>query len=197
MSEKQTVLSANNFNNEKNYYDGYELLQSSTYFYLVRLLHSGRFVLVYDCLILCFLSYFVSVFMPYLRLYAIAYVPIQEYLLEKNSLPNKIYTYRKIGTFYCWQTASTTQFFSDVKHMSLRVTRRTFELPVTKSKLSSYPWYLPVPYLQNFAGNKGSLPCGILQNTPVKSHLTCYESKARYIKKTVPEKNRNLPEKIL
>ena len=115
MSEKQTVLSANNFNNEKNYYDGYELLQSSTYFYLVRLLHSGRFVLVYDCLILCFLSYFVSAFMPYLRLYAIAYVPIQEYLLEKNSLANKIYTYRKIGTFYCCQTASTTQFFSGVK----------------------------------------------------------------------------------
>ena len=111
MSEKQTVLSANNFNNEKNYYDGYELLQSSTYFYLVRLLHSGRFVLVYDCLILCFLSYFVSAFMSYLRMCAIANVPIQGYLFEKNSWANKIYTYREIGTIYCWQTASNVKAY--------------------------------------------------------------------------------------
>ena len=115
MSEKQTLPSANNFNNQKNYYEGYELLQSCRYFYLARLSHSGRSVLVSDCLILCFPSYFVSAFMPYLRLCAIAYVPIQGYLFEKNSLANKKYTYREIGTIYCWQTASTTQFFSGVK----------------------------------------------------------------------------------
>ena len=43
--------------------------------------------------------------------------------------------------------------------MSLKVTRYTFELPVTKIEI----FILPVAYLQNFADSKSSLPFGILQ----------------------------------
>ena len=38
---------------KKRYCDGYELLQSCRYFYLARLSHFGRSVLVSECLIIC------------------------------------------------------------------------------------------------------------------------------------------------
>ena len=45
ISEKITLPSANKFNNQKSYYDGYEVLQSCRHFYLARLSHSGSSVL--------------------------------------------------------------------------------------------------------------------------------------------------------
>ena len=62
---------------------------------------------------------------------------------------------------------------------------------MSKSKLSSYPWHLPVAYMQNLADNKSSPPVRILQ----KRHLTSKKFNARW--KNSAREKKNVPEKIL
>ena len=78
------------------------------------------------------------------------YLPTYGSLFEKSSSANKKYTYKKIDTYYCRQTASATP--SAVKAY---VAQSPLHLSYLwqKSKFTSYPWNLPLAYFQNFADN--------------------------------------------
>ena len=83
-------------------------------------------MLVSECLILCSPLYPVYVFVPYLRLCTIAYVPTYGDLFEKNSFANKKYSYREIDTVTVGIIPLQPPIFLGQKHMSIKVTLSNF-----------------------------------------------------------------------
>ena len=70
------------------------------------------------------------------------YLPNYGYLFEKTSSANKKYTYRKIDTHYCGQTASTTPSGVKAYVAQSNPLHSTLELPVTKIEIFILPMAL-------------------------------------------------------
>ena len=121
------------------------------------------------------------------------YLPNYGYLSEKTSSANKKYTYRKIDTHYCGQTASTTP--SGVKAYVAQSNPLHFWVTCDKNRNfhlthGTYPWHIckispitKVHYLLEFCKKTP------VNNQPVKN-LTPAE-------KILPEKKKICPRKFL